>query len=169
MHLLSTITVFTGLATAFTPANYYGSNNSSQNASTPIKPVLSSSIRLGKQSENTISLKATDAPKVCGPSTVTVYETAYGGKVQPTGTVRNGYYANASPSAKVAKPFGYKEEQFKSSTGEDVKLQACNHWSHDAKNPKNLIPNSVGEKTQLYYAENGKPRKYLNVKSQFLY
>jgi hypothetical protein len=106
-----------------------------------------------------------------------VYKTVYGAKGIPTATrIASGYNAGysakanpsatksaggskASPSAKVGKPFGYSEEKFRPKTDGDVTLKSCNHWSHNAKDPKNIIPTVVGEKTQLYYAENGKPRK----------
>jgi hypothetical protein len=157
MRFIGTAIAFASITAAFTPSYSYNTNNSSShNGSTTIK--LSTNTSPNKASNSTISLKSTNAPpKVCGVNTVTVYETAYGAKSYPTVT-KTASGSKASPTAKVGKPFGYKEEQFRPKTEGDVVLKACNHWSHDAKDPKNLIPTSVGEKTQLYYAENGTPQ-----------
>jgi hypothetical protein len=164
MRFIATAIAFASVTTAFTPTNSYDSISSGKNAST----ITSSS----KASNSTTSLRSTPLPpKACAVNIVTVYETAYGAKANPAATraasgsaanptvIKSASGSKASPLAKVAKPFGYNEEQFRPKTEGDVMLKACNHWSHDAKDPKNLIPTSVGDKTQLYYAENGKPRK----------
>lgn len=160
MRFIGTAVAFASITAAFTPAYYHNGNNSSSNATT-IK--LSTGTSPSKASSSTIALKSTNSPpNVCGKP-VTVYETAYGagGNTYPTKVAGSAGASGskASPTAKVGKPFGYKEEQFRPKTEGDMKLKACNHWSLDTKDPKNLIPTAVGEKTQLYYAENGKPRK----------
>jgi hypothetical protein len=172
MRFVGAVVAFAGIATAFTPDYSFDRKN----ASTTTK--VSSSVSSSKASSKPISLDlARPTPKVCGAKAVTVYETVYGAKANPTATrVASGYNASysskakpsatksaggskASPSAKVGKPFGYSEEHFRPKTEGDMKLKSCNHWSHNAKDPKNIIPTTVGEKTQIYYAENGKPRK----------
>ncbi|KAI8932265.1 hypothetical protein NX059_010466 [Plenodomus lindquistii] len=146
MRFLGTAIAFASVTTAFAPPYPYNANNSSRNASTAIK--ASSNTNLNKGS-SVISLVSTPIiQKACNVDTVTVYETTYATKAHPTGL-------KASPTAKVAKPFGYKEEKFRPQTEGDVQLKPCNHWSHDVKDPKNLLPTPAGDKTQLYYAENG--------------
>lgn len=193
MRFIGGVFALASVTTAFTPAFSYEANNSTKNSTTTIK--VSNNITPNKASSATVRLVSTPAPpKVCDARTVTIYETAYGSKANPTATrLPGGYNGNpsangayngnqygnggynsnpsakaspakgsgspkSSPTARVGKPFGYNEEQFRKTEG-DMKLKACNHWSHDAKDPKNLVPTSVGDKTQLYYAENGTPRK----------
>ncbi|KAH7381443.1 hypothetical protein DE146DRAFT_286217 [Phaeosphaeria sp. MPI-PUGE-AT-0046c] len=172
MRFIGSVVAFASITTAFTPAYPYEAYNSTKNSTTIIK--VPNNVTPNKASSAPIVLKSTPAPpKVCDVHTVTVYETAYGAKANPSATrLVGGYNANpsvkaspvkasgspkSSPTAKVGKPFGYNEEQFRKTEG-DMKLKACNHWTHDAKDPKNLVPTSVGDKTQLYYAENGKPQ-----------
>lgn len=144
--IIGTAVAFAGIATALAPPYPYHTNTSSQDASSTIK--LSTNTTSTRTSNSTISSKLTSA---CAVNTVTAYATPVDAKASST--------AAASPTVRVGQLFGYSEGTFRSETEEDVKLQPCNHWNHNAKDPRNLIPSSVGEKTNLYYAQNGNPRK----------
>lgn len=149
MRVVGTAIALTSVASAFSPALQYVAQNSTGNAtaSSKVDYVGSSSL---------IPLHPTQvAVKTCDAAPVTVYETVYGSQGSPSATASG---AKASPSAKVGKPYGYKQEDFNFKTEGDVKLQSCNHWDHNAKDPQHLVPTVVGDKTQLYYAENGDAR-----------
>ncbi|KAF1838777.1 hypothetical protein BDW02DRAFT_576041 [Decorospora gaudefroyi] len=134
-------------------------------------------------SSNPLSPASKVPAKVCEVKTFTVYETAYGGqgngaKATPSALEGDGYsveatllastptgakptpstirstssYYEARPTGKGA-PSGQKEEHRTFNSGEDIKLQPCNHWSQNTKDPNNLVPK---DKTQLYYAEGGR-------------
>jgi len=143
MRVVGTAVALASVASAYTPALSYGAQNSTRNAtaSSQVYPVGSSSVA---------PLYPTGAaPDTCDAAAVTVYETVYATAGGPP---------PAKPTAsgpKVGKPYGYKQENFYSKTEGDVKLEPCNHWTHNANNPQHLVPTAVGDKTQLYYAENG--------------
>jgi hypothetical protein len=131
MRIICTILTYAGIVYAITP---YHVNNSTNNATTPHL----------KLSSVTHLTAAKVTPEACGTKTVTFYETA-----------------TAAPSPKVKKPFGYNQDNFQNQAEGSLKLQPCTHWTHDKKNPNNLIPKPVGEKTSLYYAENGDASKFV--------
>jgi hypothetical protein len=79
--------------------------------------------------------------------------TSAGAKPTPSNISGASSHYETRPTGKIAKPFGQNEGYFTYSSGEDVKLQPCNHWSQNTKDPKNLVPK---DKTQLYYAEGGR-------------
>ncbi|KAF1921341.1 hypothetical protein BDU57DRAFT_46632 [Ampelomyces quisqualis] len=147
MRFVDAAVALAGIATALSPPAYSHDGDRSGNDVTPTIEV----------SSGPTSYEATrSTPKVCRAKSAPVYETVYGGKADSTATKAAGG-SKASPSAKVGKPFGYNEEQFHHKTEGHMKLKSCNHWSHNAKDPNHIVPTNVGEKTQIYYAENGEP------------
>lgn len=148
MRFVGAVVAFASVASAFTPASPYDSNKQYNNVNSSVDNCTTTSIH------KTSIVSTTTTSTSTSLATVTVKGTRYGAKATSSS-------AKASPSAKVGKPFGYKNEDFQYNTENTAKLQPCTHWTHDTKNPKNLVPTVVGDKTQLYYAEDGDAREYV--------
>ena len=146
MRVVGTAVALASVASAFSPALPYGANNATGNAT------ASNKVHHVDSSSAAPLYPTGVAAKTCDAAPVTVYETVYGSAGSPPGA------KPTASAAKVGKPFGYKQEEFHSKMEGDVKLESCNHWTHNANNPQHLVPTVVGDKTQLYYAENGDAR-----------
>ncbi|KAH7371073.1 hypothetical protein BKA66DRAFT_189557 [Pyrenochaeta sp. MPI-SDFR-AT-0127] len=163
MRFITTAFALASVASAYTPIlSNVSPNKSSANPLTPTEaPAKICKIETVTVYETTYSLKggaSTPTPSnakggIYGGKGSTVIATLSGAKPTPPSAKGTPSRYKTHPTAKVAKPFGQKEEYFNFQSEGDIKLQPCTHWDYNTNDPKNLVPSG---KNQLYYAEGGR-------------